>query len=171
MPVAKASTSNDGLPLEKPDEQTLAHVKELEKMALEKRRRDQAAEKMHEARAKLQFYKHREWTEVIQTHRKTFEALRQEAAQSPNKKVPCTICDAKGILDLCVVCDHTGKCPTCRGTGKVFGDTCPTCLGSGKCFLCFGSGKMPCPFSQALPLLKEVITPATPDPPTDLPID
>ena len=27
---------------------------------------------------------------------------------------------------------------------------CATCLGNGKCFICFGSGKMACPFCQSL---------------------
>lgn len=165
-PTSITSTaSNEVLSPAKPEE-AFAGAKELEKMALEKRQRGQAAEKTHDARARLQADKHRAWTEVIQANRQKFEALRKEAAQSPHKMVPCTICDAKGVLDLCVVCDHTSKCPTCRGTGKVFDEVCPTCMGSGKCFLCSGSGKMPCPFC-----LDGVITPETPDPPTEIPID
>ena len=174
MPAAPVSaaqdpTSNEVLP-HGMSEQTIARVKELEEMTLKKRQRDQAAEKTPKARAHVQFSKHSAWTKVILTNRQKFEALRAEAAGSPLKRVPCTICDAKGVLQLCVVCDHTGKCPTCRGTGEFFDEVCPTCVGTGKCFLCFGSGKMPCPFCQSSPLMKEVITPDTPDPPNDLPI-
>lgn len=165
-PTSITSTaSNEVLSPAKPEE-ALAGAKELEKMALEKRQRSQAAEKTHDARAQLQFYKHSAWTKVILTNWPKFEALRAAAAESPDKMVPCTICDAKGVLDLCVVCDHTGKCPTCHGTGKLFGEVCPTCVGSGKCFLCHGSGKMPCPFC-----LDGMITPETPDPPTEIPIN
>lgn len=170
-PVAKASPSNEAILRGKPDENTVARVKELEKMELLRSQREQAAEKMHEARAKLQFYKHRDWTEVIQAHRQEFKALREAAVQWPLKKIPCTICDAKGVLDLCVVCEHTGKCPTCRGTGKNFDEICAACSGSGKCFLCSGSGKMPCPFCQSSPLWMELITAGTPDPAAEIPID
>ena len=152
------------------DEGAHARVKELEKMELARRQRDEASEKTRQARAQLQFFKSRAYAEVVQANRQTFEALRKEAAQAPDKTVPCTICDAKGVLDLCVVCDHTGKCPTCRGTGKHLGGFCPTCVGTGKCFLCFGAGKMPCPFCQSLLLRKEVITPDTPDPPAEIPL-
>ncbi len=171
-----STTSNEALSQEmlshvRPAEE-IARVKELEKMELAKRQRDQAAEKTPMARARMQLYYQRAWTEVIRANRQKFEALREEAAQSPDKMVPCTICDAKGVLDLCVVCDHTGKCPTCHGTGRTaFDEVCPTCQGSGKCFLCFGAGKMPCPFCQSLPLRKEVITPATPDPAAEIPIN
>jgi len=108
---------------------------------------------------------------VIETYQPEFEILRAAARQSPARKVPCAICSAKGVLDLCVVCDRTGECPTCHGTGKYYDGICPTCVGSGKCFVCFGSGKMPCPFCQSLPLMKEVITTETPDPPRDIPIN
>ncbi len=167
---AKDPTSDEKSPHGKP-EQVSARVKELERMAEDKRQRDHAAEKTHDSRKKLQFNRHRAWLEVVQANRQTFEDLRREAAHSQDKLVPCTICDAKGVVDLCVVCEHTGKCPTCRGTGKDFGEVCPTCQGSGKCFLCFGAGKMPCPFCQSLPLRKEVITPDTPDPVAEIPID
>ena len=174
VPAASEPTSATSAPPNEAfhgqSEELLARVKELEKMALEKRQRDQAAEGTHLARTNLQFFKRQAWREVIQANRQSFEALRKEAAQSPDKMVPCTICDAKGVLDLCVVCDHTGKCPTCRGTGKYFDRVCSACYGSGKCFLCFGLGKMPCPFCQSLPLRKEVITPGTPDPSAEIPI-
>jgi hypothetical protein len=177
MSAAKEPTSAEVL-AHGESERTIARIKELEEMELKQSRRDRAAEKTHSVRAQLQAYKHSAWRELIEAHRQEFEALRAEAAQSPDKRVPCTICAGKDVLDLCVVCDHTGKCPTCRGTGKYWNEVdgvdgvCPACLGSGKCFLCYGSGKMPCPFSQPLRVKEEgVITPGTPDPLTDLPID
>ena len=170
-PAAQDSASNKVLSHDE-REQTIARIKELEKMALKKRQQDEAAKSTHKMRAQLQFYKYSAWRKVIDDRRPVFENLREQAAHSPNKMVPCTICDGNGVLDLCVVCDHTGKCPSCRGTGVYFGEVCPTCVGSGKCFLCFGAGKMPCPFCQPLRMKEEgLITPDTPDPLTDLPID
>jgi len=170
-PDGKGRTPRVEIPNVKPDAQTLERLKELEKMEKVKRQRDLAAEKTRQSRADIQRFRHRAWMEVIETYQPEFEILRAAAANSPSKKVPCAICGARGILDLCVVCDHTGKCPTCKGTGKADdGGVCPTCLGSGKCFLCRGSGKMDCPFCQSSPLMKEVITPATPDPLRDFPL-
>jgi hypothetical protein len=137
----------------------------------DKRQHEQVAEKIPSAREKLQFHNHRAWKEVIDTHRPTFETLRRQSVNTPDKSVPCTICEEKGVLELCVVCEKKGKCPTCGGTGKNFGEICAPCEGSGKCFLCIGSGRMACPFCQALPGMKEVITPDTPDPATDIPIN
>lgn len=169
--AAGEHTPNEVVPPEARADRTLPRVQELEKMELEKRQRDEAAARMHQARAEVQLYRHNAWTKVIQDRYPEFQALREKAAQTTDKKVPCAICDARGVLDLCVVCDHTGKCPTCKGTGKVLNGVCPTCVGTGKCFLCFGLGKMPCPFCQSLPKARETITPRTPDPPADLPIE
>lgn len=152
-------------------EQTSERVKELEKMALNKKQRDQVAENTVRARKHLQFYGYIAWRKFIDAQMPVFEELRKQAALSPDKYVPCTICDAKGILELCVVCDHTGKCPTCRGKGRDVDGPCPVCLGNGKCFLCFGSGKMPCPFCQSQLLRREVITADTPKPPNEIPIN
>ncbi len=166
VPVTKQAGSNEIAY----EEQTRAHVDELEKMADARQLRDQAAQKTEEARTAARLLKRDIWAEVIKTNWQTFQALRQEAARSPDKKVPCTICNAKGVVNFCVVCDHTGKCPTCDGTGKIYGDVCPACLGNSKCFHCFGSGKMPCPFCQSLPD-KEVITVNTPPPSNQIPIN
>jgi hypothetical protein len=168
---ANERTANEVVPPEARADRTLPRVQELERMELAKRQRDEAAAKMHQARAEVQLYRHNAWTKVIQDNYPQFQALREQAAQSSDKKVPCSICNARGVLDLCVVCDHTGKCPTCHGTGKVLEGVCPTCVGTGKCFLCLGLGKMPCPFCQSLPNAREVITPRTPDPPADFPIE
>jgi hypothetical protein len=169
LPSPSATSQREVRLLERQD--TITRVNELQKMEEAKRQRDEAAARTREFRARVQLAKHSAWQEVIEAHRKEFETLRAESSQAPDRIVPCSICDAKGVLDLCVVCDHTGKCPTCHGSGKYVDAVCPTCHGNGKCFLCIGTGNMPCPFSQSLTLIKEVITPATPEPPADLPID
>jgi hypothetical protein len=166
---AKVPASTEVLPHGTPEQEN-ERVKELEKMELAKRQRDHAAENTHKARTQVQFYKYIAWRKVIDAQMPVFEALRKEAAHSHDKVVPCTICQGQSVLELCVVCDHTGKCPTCHGTGKDFGEVCPACVGSGKCFLCSGSGKMPCPFCS---LLKDegMITPDSPNPPIEIPIN
>lgn len=169
--AAVSGSTSSAVPLQGQSEQTISRVKELEKMELDKRRRDLAAEKSHKSRVEVAVYKGEGWRKVLLTNREKFEALRKAAGEAPDKMVPCTICDGKGVLDTCVVCDHTGKCPTCKGTGEVGEDVCPTCVGTGKCFLCVGSGKMPCPYCQSSPIRKEVITPGTPDPPAEIPVE
>jgi hypothetical protein len=166
-----ASVTSQRAILEAERQETIARVEKLEKMEVAKQQRERAAAKTPEFRARLQLAKRSAWQEVVEAHRKEFEALRAESAQAPDKYVRCTICDGKGVLDLCVLCENTGKCPTCHGTGKYLDEVCPTCQGSGKCFLCLGSGKMPCPFSQSLTRMKEVIAPDTPDPAVDFPIN
>lgn len=174
-PVAAAATPaavisrNEFAEVER--QETIERVKELEKMELAKRQREEAAEKTRQLRAQLQLAKRSAWRQVIEAHRKEFEGLRAASAQAPDQILRCSICDGQGVLDLCVLCEHTGKCPSCHGTGKYWDGICPTCLGTGKCFLCIGTGKMPCPFSQSLPRIKEVITPDTPDPSDEIPIN
>lgn len=54
---------------------------------------------------------------------------------------------ATTVYDPCPRCSHSGRCPTCNGSGKVlaFGnkhaETCSTCHGSGTCPTCHGAGK------------------------------
>ncbi|MEK0450499.1 MAG: hypothetical protein RL088_2767, partial [Verrucomicrobiota bacterium] len=151
-------------------EDDIARIKDLEKMEIAKQREARAAEKTLEARTKLQLLKGPAWREIVAENMEKFEALRAKAAQSPDKSVPCSICDARGVLEVCVICDRSGKCPTCQGTGTSFNDVCPTCQKGGKCFLCSGSGKMPCPFCQSSSLSMEAITPTTPVPSTDIPL-
>ena len=152
-------------------EATAARVEQLKGVEAKKKQRDEAAEKMQTLRARMQLSRHAAWQALVESHQKEFEDLKMAAAQAPDQRVPCSICGAQGVLDLCVLCDHTGQCPNCRGTGKVFDEICPACSGRGKCFLCSGSGKMPCPFCQSSSLTKEVITPGTPNPPADFPLD
>lgn len=149
----------------------MERIKELEKMEVAKRNEAHAAEKTFEARTKLQVLHGPAWRAIVAENMEKFEALRAEAAKSPDKRVPCSICDARGVLEVCVICDRSGKCPTCQGTGTVINEVCPTCQKGGKCFLCSGSGKMPCPFCQSSSLSMEAITPTTPVPSSDIPID
>lgn len=40
----------------------------------------------------------------------------------------------------CNTCNETGRCTTCKGTGKVSGNTCKKCSGTGDCPNCYGQG-------------------------------
>jgi hypothetical protein len=147
-----------------------AQAEALRKMADEKARRDEAGLKTREVRAQLQAAVQAAWETVLRTNSAAFLALKEKAALSPNKSVPCSICDAKGVLHFCILCGHSGKCVECKGTGRLLnGDCCPACLGSGRCHVCFGSGKMPCPFCQSLKLT-EIVTPESPAPPALMPL-
>lgn len=63
---------------------------------------------------------------------------------------------ADGRVDItttinCTVCNHTGNCLTCGGTGSTFFMNmfypCPLCGGTGKCAYCHGLGKMTSTYS------------------------
>jgi hypothetical protein len=87
------------------------------------------------------------WASTLATNWPAYQALRELAAASPSKTTHCTLCDGRGLLSFCAVCEHSGKCIYCAGAGRTsFGEICPICRGSGKCYLCFGTGKMPCLF-------------------------
>jgi hypothetical protein len=118
-------------------------------------------------RGMLQLRTEDAWSSFINEHRPAFHDLRREAARSTAGTVSCTICGARGVLDFCVVCGDTGKCPTCNGTGALRdGSICPTCEGNGKCFHCHGSGKMACPFCD-----DGLVYARQPLPPNVIPID
>lgn len=140
----RESIANDQAAYEK---QTQARIAELAKMESAKRDRDLLALKGTEARRSLRASKAGLWTSLIATNWQVFQALRQQAAASPQSTIACTICDGGGSLGFCILCEHSGKCVSCQGSGKTsHGDDCPACRGSGQCYLCFGSGKMLCPF-------------------------
>ena len=40
----------------------------------------------------------------------------------------------------CSACNETGRCATCKGTGKVNGKKCGKCDGTGSCLTCYGQG-------------------------------
>jgi hypothetical protein len=130
------------------EQQTKAWVAKIESLETKKRLRAQADAKMDQTRGWLQRDKRDAWTELISTNREAFLALRDKARHSTNGATACTICDGRGRLAFCILCNHNdGKCVTCGGTGKASGEEiCPTCLGSGKCYLCMGTGRMTCPF-------------------------
>lgn len=147
---------------------TQGHVRELARMAEDQRKRDQAAVAMKYSRDNLQAKSQSGWTELLVTNAAAFQTLRSLAARSPNGRTPCTLCDGKGYQSYCLLCPaDKGRCVTCRGTGKVFVDEyCPTCLGARKCFLCYGSGKMACPFCD-----DGMITLDWPPPPAKMPVE
>lgn len=110
-------------------------------------KRAAAGAKMVQVRKDLLFLRQTQWSDVITTNWSKFEALRQAAATAPDHWVACHICDGRGQMNFCIVCDNSGKCAECQGTGKISSDDlCPACFGTGKCFFCTGSGMMACPF-------------------------
>lgn len=40
----------------------------------------------------------------------------------------------------CKTCNGLGSCTSCKGTGKISGNTCGVCKGSGRCLACDGKG-------------------------------
>ncbi len=147
---------------------TQTHVKELARLEAEQRKRHQAAAGMKLAREHLQFKAQDAWSELLATNSVAFMVLRKQAAHSVKGETPCTLCGGRGYQDYCVLCPGSrGKCAACQGTGKLSKEGyCPACEGSGKCFLCFGHGKMICPFCH-----NGVISLHWPLPPARLPID
>jgi CheY-like chemotaxis protein len=120
---------------------------ELEKIAAARQQRQQFEARTREVRTQLQMARAGAWADFLGTNWQAYQGLRKLAANSPDKKTACTICDGNGTLNFCFLCEHSGKCVTCKGTGRnAFKEPCPTCGGTGKCFLCFGSGRMPCLF-------------------------
>lgn len=105
-----------------------------------------AKAKTTEFRRQLELNTSGAWSALVGKHMAAFLELRRLAGRSASKTERCTICEGHGRLDSCILCNGTGKCPTCHGTGRFGAEICPTCLGRGKCFFCFGSGSMPCPF-------------------------
>jgi len=132
------------------EEHAAPQPSELVAMELEQGKRQRAAEKSEEFRKDLQFSRESAWSRVLVSNWQAFKALRQKAAASPHGQTPCTLCDGRGHMDHCVLCQDTGKCPTCAGTGNAaHAEYCPTCLGKGSCYLCRGSKGMSCPFCDA----------------------
>jgi hypothetical protein len=141
-------------------------MKHADRVVEEQRQRGEAMAQTEAFRTHLQLDTAAAWSRFINAHLPTFQALRRQALQSPFGRIQCTICNGRGQMDFCLLCNSTGKCPTCQGTGRLNNnDICPTCLGNGKCFHCFGTGKMPCPFCD-----DGIITAQTPTPPNLMPI-
>ena len=129
------------------EEQTRQQVVELAKLEREQHEHSELAIKQHERLMRLRASRADAWSQVLTTNWPVYQTLREKALNSREGTSPCTICNGRGSLPFCVVCEGNGKCLDCNGTGKTpFGERCPTCRGSGKCYLCRGSGKMPCLF-------------------------
>jgi len=114
-------------------------------------RRDSLREKRQRAgartegfRKQLQFSRSDAWAKMIASNAPAYQKIR--AAAAIHGSSPCTLCNGRGTMSLCVLCGNSGQCPSCNGTGQFEGDLCPTCIGSGKCYLCVGKGRMICPF-------------------------
>ena len=124
------------------------HIQQLTRLQTMKESRDFAASKMAESRRFLAQTYHPQWLNLLATNWPAFMELRQQAARTPTRETPCTLCDGNGFESFCILCpEREGKCVSCRGSGHITSEEiCPTCLGNGKCYLCFGSGKMLCPF-------------------------
>lgn len=120
---------------------------ELSRRQNDQEKRDQAGARTVEFRKALQYSRSDGWSRFISANRAAYQQLLAKAAADPSGTTPCTICNGRGSMASCFLCENSGKCPTCFGSGKLSDDElCPTCLGSGKCYLCYGTGKMICPF-------------------------
>jgi hypothetical protein len=130
------------------ESQTQSRVRELSVLEGQQQLRQRAAAETQSERAGLQLAKSREWSALLASNWPAFLTLREQAAHTPTGETPCTLCDGAGYMPLCLLCgDHKGKCVTCDGKGtRLANELCPTCLGNAKCYLCFGTGKMSCPF-------------------------
>ena len=40
----------------------------------------------------------------------------------------------------CYICEGSGDCPECGGTGTIDGEPCAACDGTGTCYRCNGEG-------------------------------
>jgi CheY-like chemotaxis protein len=130
------------------EEQTRARVGHLAEMEAAQRARSKVEANHYQDLLGLQAARAAAWGDVLRTNWAAYQALRQQAANSPRHTASCTICNARGSLAYCIVCGNSGKCVRCNGTGQTFGEPCTTCRGKGKCFLCFGTGRMTCPFCE-----------------------
>jgi CheY-like chemotaxis protein len=151
------------------EKQSRERIAELAKLETEQRLRSQLEATRREGLAELDILlqtKAAAWSTILTSNAQAYQALREQAEASPSKTVPCTLCDGRGLMPFCAVCEHSGKCVYCKGAGRTpFGQVCPICRGSGKCYLCFGTGKMPCLFcDDGIVYLKG------PLPPTRMPI-
>jgi len=130
------------------ESQTQTRIRELSGLQREQEMRQRAAAKTGSAREVLQRLKAAQWLGVLTSNWPAFLLLREQAGHAPTGETPCTLCDGAGYMHYCVLCaDSHGKCITCQGKGSLpSNELCPTCLGTAKCYLCFGTGRMSCPF-------------------------
>lgn len=124
---------------------TQAQIEELAVLETKRKQREEAARQMFVARSQLQIAKSNAWHGELTKYSQTIQAMLHHADRSSTETIPCSICDGKGTMPYCILCENTGKCPTCGGKGRVeLEKSCPTCRGTGKCYLCSGSGRMAC---------------------------
>src|SRR6266511_4419195 len=130
------------------ERETQERIDELARQDVERSKRDRAAARMQDAHKDLQYAANEAWSALLTRHWQAFQALREKAAETPDRTTPCNLCDGQGHMQFCILCrDNSGKCVTCAGTGNAsLNEYCPACLGTGKCHLCLGAGKMACPF-------------------------
>src|SRR6185369_4886925 len=129
------------------DEENQLQAQRQALAGLESRRslRAEAASHTYEYRRQWQLVRADAWSAVLAANSQAFATLRHQSEVSPDGDAHCTICDGRGTMDFCVLCENSSKCPSCKGTGKGLRDEiCPACMGVGKCYLCSGSGRMPC---------------------------
>jgi|GEM_PF-1391085 len=99
---------------------------------------------------------------LIDTNLGLFELMKIQARSEDDRELRCRICDGTAKLEVCIICDSKGKCPSCFGTGRERHGPerpCAVCEGRKTCFHCVGSKKMNCPFCE-----KGRITTVTPWP-------
>jgi hypothetical protein len=127
--------------------QTHQRVAEFARLEGEQQKHAQLVLKQRERLTRLQISLANAWSNVLSTNWVAYQELRRKAAGSVEKTAPCTICDGRGSMLFCIVCDNVRRCIDCNGKGKTpYGERCPTCRGKGTCYLCGGSGQMPCVF-------------------------
>src|SRR6266581_3885077 len=98
--------------------QTGARIEELAKMEAEQKKRARAAAESVQARTAVQRRHDKAWSIVVTTNWQRYQALREKMEQSHAHSAHCTICYGNGLMPFCVLCEGTGKCPACRGTGQ-----------------------------------------------------
>lgn len=171
-PVAELSRDQSNIDEDKAREASAeerakeAYISKLAHMANVRDRLSTAEARTTSERRFLQLRGQAAWTALISAKREGFNKLRQQAVRS-GKDVPCTLCDGHGRLSYCPLCDHSGKCLTCNGTGRrLGGELCGACLGDGECFLCNGMGRLACPFCD-----DGTISLKLPLPPAKMPVE
>ncbi len=145
--IAQPDPSHIALQQELEAQETRAYIEELKRLEVQRSQKVTATAENRQARASLQNDRQEVWSTFIRTNWHTYETLRKAVIDSPDHSAHCTLCDGRGLMNFCLLCEGDGQCPACQGTGKSSnGQLCPVCLGTAKCFLCFGKGRMPCPF-------------------------
>lgn len=143
------------------DRNVKASVDALARMETDAARRARSASKTYQDRTELSTKAQSAWSAMIATNTPIYLTLHRAASQDELHETPCTICDGKGYMHYCILCESSkGQCVTCQGTGlTATGGDCPVCLGKKKCYLCYGTGKMPCVFCDDGTVTLRTITP------------